>query len=465
MNKLKKLFPVLLLAIISVLTIFFRYIPKRKIWKEYKIIYVAKNCPAQEVELLLQQEGINDFVCLENQRIPIMLTKNSPEETMLKLNISSSENQYIYERNNYFYDSKGEYSVYYIPQKYSGRISAVLNQLKKSGYTAGADAELPYLIFLPVIVVALAVLLTVFSKNKAFMLLSAVSPCIYIFCNAFYCSAISVIILLLCIFIISNVLGRKGAVQKLVKHIILIVALVISVISSFSMAFLPGLFYLLCIGGALCGALISQNLKAFRFRKTEFAPVFIRSASKVSVYGTKSKLILPLTLAASVLVFVYFAVGSSSQTGIKSDSSLLLPGAVSQADYSGPGKLPEIEDFFRWNWNVLISPYKSLNDNCEYDDEHIVYPRYEQNDGIITRINQVMYYDKAFKEQIYDGIDQLDFNSIESVIKSEGPDFVPGYTKSGSYNISIFSIIMMIMGFFVLLFIYFSAMIGKRGRR
>ena len=465
MKKLKSLLPVFLLAVISVLTIFFRYIPKGKIWKDYKILYISKNCPSQEIKQLLTEEDINNYVCLENQRIPIMLAKNSPEETMLKLNISSDENKYIYERQNYFYDSRGEYSVYYIPQKYSSRISSVINQLKKEGYKAGADAELPYLVFLPLIVVILAVLLTVFSKNKAFMLLSAVSPCVYIFCNAFYSSAISVIILLLCIFIISNVLGRKGALKKLTRNILLITALVISVISSFSMAFMPGLFYLLCIGGSLCGALIAQNLKSFTLRKTDFNPVFIRSASKVNVYGTKSKLILPLTLAASVLVFVYFAVGSSSQAGIKSDSNLMLPGAVSQQDYSGPGQLPGIEDFFRWNWNVLISPYKSLNENCEYDDEHIVYPRYEQNNGIITRINQVMYYDQAFKERIYDGIDQLDFNSIESVIKSEGPDFVPGYTTTGSYNISIFSIIMMIIGFFVLLFIYFSAMIGKRGRR
>ena len=71
----------------------------------------------------------------------------------------------------------------------------------------------------------------------------------------------------------------------------------------------------------------------------------------------------------------------------------------------------------------------------------------------------------SFKQSVYDGIDNLDFYSIESVIKLQGDDFKAGYTDSASYNISIFSIIMMILCFIMLLFIYFSAIIGKGGKR
>ena len=76
-----------------------------------------------------------------------------------------------------------------------------------------------------------------------------------------------------------------------------------------------------------------------------------------------------------------------------------------------------------------------------------------------------MYYNQSFKNEVYDSIDDLDFYSIERVIKDQGKDFLAGYTKAASYNVSIFSIIMMFICFCMLLFIYFSAMIGKGGKR
>ena len=463
MNILKKIIPILGFIIIAVLTVYFRYIPKGKIWDSYKIIYVNKDAPAQEVEKLLSDAGIKESVSLANQRIPVMLTKNSPEETMLLLTLNSEENSYLYERQNYFYDSKGEYQLFYIPELYDKYIAGALDALKQKGYKAGADSSLPYLWFLPVIVLAIAILLLAFSKNKSFYYLMALMPCIFITCNAFYASAIAVIILLLCIFVISNLYGRKGALKKILKNFILCSALFISIIAAFSSAFIPGIFYLLSIAGAFCGFLISKNLKGFTLRKTEFSPVFIRSAAKVSPYAGRAKIVLPLLLVSSIAVIACFGFSSLNNTGVKSDSKVLIPGKASQQ--TADSRLPDIEKFFRWNWNVFTSPYKSLNNNSEYDENHVVYPRYSVNEGLIQRTNQVMYYDDSFRTRIYEGIDLLDFYSIESVIKSQGKDFIAGYTQMGSYNISFFSIIMMIVCFFMLLFIYFSAMIGKGGKR
>ena len=463
MKILKKLLPLLLFTIIAVLTICFRYVPSGKNWDGYKIIYVQKDTPSQTVEQTLLDNGISEYVCLEGQRIPIMLSRNSPEESMLRLSINQSQNSYLYERQNYFFDSKQEYSVFYIPQQYDKYISAALSQLKDKGIKAGADTALPYLWLLPAIIIVVAILLLVFSKNKLLFAFESLMPCIYVFCNAFYASAIAVIILLLCLFAVSNLHGRKGAVTKLLKNYVLCIALVISVIAAFSSAFLPGLFYLLCLGGAACGFFIAVNLKTFSLRKTDFAPVFIRSASRISPFGPKVNFIMPMLLVSCIIVIAYFSISSFSMAGVKSDSKLLLPGNTneSQAD----SRLPDFESFYRWNWNVLTNPYKSLNENSEYDDEHIVYPRYTVTDGIIQRTNDIMYYNDAFKKSIYDGIDNLDFYSIESVIKEQGKDFIAGYTRTDSYNISIFTIIMMITGFCVLLFIYFSAMIGKGGKK
>ena len=463
MKILKKLLPLLLFFVIAVLTINFRYIPKGKIWDGYKILYVQKDSSVKEIEQVLAESGIPEYVSLAGQRIPIMLNKNSPEETMLKLNINKAENSYLYERQNFFYDSQKQYSIYYIPEQYDRHISQALSLLKDRGIKAGADTTLPYLWLLPVITLIIFTVLLIFSKNKLFFTFSGIMPCVYCFCNAFYSCAIAVFILLLCTFVISNIYGRKGAVKKLLNNYILIAALVISVVLAFSAGFTPGLFYLLSVAACCMAYFIAAEYKRFSLRKTDFAPVLIRPARRISIYAGKTNIIMPCLLAACVIVIAYFSLSSLSLTGVKSDSKVLLPGATAAAD--ADSRLPDFEKFYRWNWNVLTSPYKSLNENSEYDENHIVYPRYEVTDGKIERKNMMMYYDDTFRKRIYDGIDSLDFYSIESVIKGQGKDFFAGYTRPGSYNISIFSIIMMITGFCVLLFIYFSAMIGKGGKK
>ena len=114
---------------------------------------------------------------------------------------------------------------------------------------------------------------------------------------------------------------------------------------------------------------------------------------------------------------------------------------------------------------MLTAPYKSLNENDENDENHLVYPRFVIKDGHISEEKMTLYYDQDFKQKLYDQIDLFDFNSIESVIKAQGDDFSAGYTDSASYNVSLFGIIMLIMCFTMLLFIYFSAIIGKGGRK
>ena len=149
MDKLKKIIPIPALVIITVLTISFRYIPKGSNWTGYNIIYVQKDAAPQKVKEIFNSTGILEYVSLDNQRIPIMLTKNSPEETMLRLNINGEENKYLYLRQNYFFDSKGEYQLFYIPQDYEKHIAQALSILKQNNLSAGADTALPYLWLLP----------------------------------------------------------------------------------------------------------------------------------------------------------------------------------------------------------------------------------------------------------------------------------------------------------------------------
>ncbi|MCR4901090.1 MAG: hypothetical protein K5907_09790 [Treponema sp.] len=460
MNKLKKILPVILVIIIAALTIAFRSIPKGSSWEGYKILYVQKDIPQTTVEKILISCGISNFVDLNNQHAPIMLTKDSIEEAMLKINIQSSENRYLYDRQNYFFDGNGEYILYYIPNSEAKYLDDAIALLKKQGYNNGVDNSAPYLWMLPAVCTLLAIILCFFSKNKGFYIFTAVFPCIYIFCNAFYSSALAVIILLLCIFTISNIYQRKGALKKIISNYPVMAALVVSVISAFSSSFRSGIFYLLILSASFFAMLTVSNIKISCQKRYDFNPVFIRSAKMISPYGGKRNIIMPLLLAGSVVVIAFFALGSFNLINVKSTSGVALPGKANTQDE----RLPDLNAFYRWNWNVLTNPYRSLNQDSS-DPDTITYPRFEVVDGLIVQKNQVMNYDQSFKDSVYNSIDNLDFNSIESVIKKQGSGFTAGYINSVAYNISLFSIIMMIMCFVMLLFIYFSAMISKGGNR
>ena len=466
MSIIKKVFPVLGIIITALLIITFRSIPKGKSWNDYRVLYVKTSTMPANFEQLLMNCGISEYVSLKNQRIPIMLSRNSVEEAMLKINISSEQNKYLYDRQNYFYDSKGEYSLFYIPDLYDKKLDEAVKVLTKAGAQAGIDCTLSYMWLLPIVIVVMSVLLAVFSKNKLFFIITSILPCIYVFCNAFYACAISVIILNICLFVISNLYNRRGAVKKIVfGNMFLLIALAVSVVSAFSVSLKSGFFYILLLAGTACAVITALNCKSFSVKKYPFQPVLIRSARTVSSYGGKSGIVLTVMLVSAVVILAYFILGSFNIAGSRNKDNLMLPGKTNTVQTVSQKKLPVLEDFFRWNWNVITTPYISLNGNSEYDENHVVYERFVEEDGIIQPQLYTMYYNDSFKKSVSDGIEALDFYSIEKVLKAQGEDFLADYTKSVSYNVSIFSIIMMISCFCMLLFLYFSAIIGKGGKR
>ena len=156
-------------------------------------------------------------------------------------------------------------------------------------------------------------------------------------------------------------------------------------------------------------------------------------------------------------IFVYFILNSSDSFS-GHFARVLLPGESSISSK----ELPNLEDYCKWDWDVTTYPYKSTNVK-NYDDE-VVYPHFVKEDGKIKQVDQIFKYDDAFVNETISSIDNLDFYSIEQVLKSQGRNSVYGYTASSSYNVSILSIIMMILTLGMLLFIYISAIIKKGGR-
>ena len=125
--------------------------------------------------------------------------------------------------------------------------------------------------------------------------------------------------------------------------------------------------------------------------------------------------------------------------------------------------LPQFEDYYRWNWLLQTAPYKSLNNIQNQNEDYIEFSSFSENPetGIISQELHTMHYDEAFRNEVYNDIDVLKFNSIEKVMKSEGADFTAGYSALSSSHINLFGIIMMFICVFILLFIYISIIIRK----
>lgn len=462
MNVIKKIVLIFTVIITFTVTFLLRSVPHGSNWYNYTVLYVLNTAAAGTIEQTLEENGIKDYVSLGNQRVPIMLRRNSIEESMLRVNIQDESNAYLITRQNYFYDSTGKYSLYYIKSDQTKNLTKVVNDLAKNGIKAGIDSTVAYMWFLPAVILILVFVLLFFAKNKSMYFFCAAFPCIYTFCNTFHAAALASIILILCIFLYTNIYNRRGAANKFIRQYFILITLFISVVTAFSAGLSSGFIFILNIAGVISMSILCSKAHNYKLSKSQFQPVLIRSAKQVSMYGGKRRSVLPAAVCACVLIFGYIALGSVKDgiTGKSGGKNLLLPGKSDLADQ----RLPSFDDYSRWIWNVKTYPYRSLNEDIDETDT-VVYPRYTDDGSTITRYDEILTYDKAFKDNVYKDIDRLDFNSIEKVIKVQGSGFKAGYKDNVSYNVSIFSIIMMIIEFCMLLFIYFSAMIGKGGKR
>ena len=462
--------------IILALLVIFRSVPSGHLWQNYSVLYVPVTANVNTVNNCLNNAGIAEYVSLENQRIPIMLAENTVQMAMLKMGLSKNRIEsdsrdesitgYLNFRNNYFFDASKKYKLIYIPEVYKKNLDNCINQLEREKIEAGSDSSYSYPWLLPVIVTLLMIMLAFFSRNKLFFIFECLIPVVYVFCNPFYSSAAAVILLYIALFFISNLFGRRGVVKYLSRGLIVAFIIAFSIASAFAGSILSGIFFVLSLIGTAIIIYLFNLIKTAASKRYSFQPVYIRPAKMIQVFGGNGKIVMPVTIAGIVLVILYFTFSSATNSGLtKKKNAVFIPGKTElQAK-----ELPRLEDFYRWNWNVLTAPFKSLNTETDRDfyavNDTIIFPNYTVTDGIITETDSYMSYDEGFKHTVFNNIDELDFESIEKVIKVQGEDFICGYVSAGSYHVSLFSIIMMFVCFAMLLFIYFSTIIKRKGGR
>lgn len=458
MNLIKKVF----IFIFSLFTVFalytFRTVPSGKLWDSYTVVYVPVSVDDEVMQDGFTQYQIEEYVSLAKQRIPIMLTANSLEKTLFTLNINKQKSDYLSLRENYFFDSAKQYKLYYVHNDYKENVNQLIKALNKQGIAAGIDSSFSYPFILPLLTVLVALILLLFVKRKIFFILLELFPVFFAVTNPFYSCSISAIFILIAFFLLINLWGRNGAVSKLLHSFDFYVFVILSVVLAFANSWLSGVFALMVIG-CDAGYLFWKKIKEDEIlKKQTYTFINIRNARQVSIYGGKMK---PVVLAATIAVagvFAYFILNSSDSFNGQF-AKVLLPGETTLTSKN----LSNLEDFSKWTWDIKSLSYKSINkDN---GSSKIVFPEYVKEDGKIKKIEITYSYDQDFKNQVMDSIDSLDFYSIEQVLKSQGTDASFGYTASSSYSVNIFTIIVMIISVCMLLFIDFSAIIRKGGKK
>lgn len=456
MHKYLKIFsPVLFLACV-ILIIFFKTIPIEKLWKDYSVLYVQKDVSDDSVQKALVSSDIQNYVCLSNQFLPINISENSIEYTMFKLN--ASKNDYSNRRVNYFFDKSKNFRLYYIPNEYVQNLSHTVHILAQNKIECGVDSKQNISYFLFLFFIIAVTVLSVFAKNRTIFLGTCFLELLYLWCNPFYPVTVSLIILLLPVFFISNIWKRDGFIEYLATNFWCIIIIAICIICNFSISLKTGIIFLVLLLSIFLFMIINYVIEDYFTKKYIFVPVFIKSAKMVSLFARRSKIVMTSLILITFCTISFFFFTSTKKTNVfNSKSKIYLPSHVQNLLLEDKEELVQLEDYYSWVWNIKTNPYKSLNK--ENNEFYVEFPHYIEENGKITETKTIYSYNQNFKDNVFDSIDELQFDSIEKVIKSEGKDFKGGYTGSKNISANLFSIIMMFFCLIILLFIYFSIII------
>lgn len=455
MNKYLKFVSPVIFIFCFILVFSLKAMSNGKLWENYSVLYVPAETSDSEVLTTFEETDIKNYVALSNQYLPLNLSANSVEIAMLKLNYSNEEYNYTQKRNSFFFDKSNKYRLYYIPKEYKSNLSECINILNAKKIECGVDTSSTYPWMLPLVGLILVILMCMYSKNKTVFILGELTPLVYIYSNPFYPNALSFCLLSLSIFFISNIWRRKDAIKYLLSKQPTPVLVLLSIIAAFSSSSKSGLLFLICLCAITSVLYTYFYLQDYFRNKKSFIPVYIKPAKMVSVFAKNSKTIsFIISVSAIIFISLFFITQLSSVNS--HFAKLLLPSSVDSASKN----LPQLEDYYEWAWNVKTYPYKSLNSNND-EQKLIEYQTYNEVDGQIIENKIIMEYNQDFKDSILKDIDNLPFESVEKVLKTESSDIKTGYSSTSNYHTNLFGIIMMIICLFILLFILFSVIIRK----
>ena len=436
--------------ILSISLVLLAYMPVSSMWKNYVVLYVSKDVPEQIILGALKDFDIEGTITLSKQKLPVI-----SQQTVLHTQINGD---YVLNRNNYFFDSKSNVQLYYVPNKYVPDVKSACALLCKMfpDKTIGLDLSVAYPWFVPVLCSMAFVFLCVASRKKVHMIFCSLFPLLYSFCVPVYTGAASSVLLMYGLFLSGSVWKRKKMLKVLSKSFVVCFFCAIPIPIAFMSSLRSGLMFLMVYAGtaaSLCMLHFFTNIKA---GKRRFAPVPILTAAMIPVVTRKNMnfVLVPVLTVAVLCVLCIFSVPSVSG---RLAEDLYIPAPARYTEQEGftvdgyesakvfghgdASVLPGLVDYLCWVWNSIAFPYRSLNHQNENANalpgETIDFPSYtmDSNGVLVESLVPVYVFDDGFIKAVTDEI-AFDSVQIEYLLKEQGGFINADYLPIGKSSFS-----------------------------
>ncbi len=462
---MKLRFSVFASFIIILITLFFlffyRSIPVTQIWKNYSVLYIENSVPEQAVMSYLEEEGCKNVISISSQQVPIN-NRYAP--------VSQEFGSYLSRRLLYFTDESSRYSLYYIPEAYQLQARKAIARLQREFFVdLGMDGKETYPWFVPMVCLCVFLLLAFLSRKRLFFVLPGIFPVLLSISLPFYTVASGVCLFLLGLFIINNILGRKKVLLAIFTNPYAVI-LSVSPLLIFSLVSLPCamLGSLTMLSSALCIFMISV-IKNYIDSRNKFSFVTIFSAKQIPImFKRTARVTLFIVVPIAILFFLFvfnslgkanvFVKGVSIPVPIQNDLNV-------EENYNTVS-LPTIEDYFEWAWNVIVFPYRSLNEPFDYavkEGDSVSVSQYTMDNKGINTSKAILYtYNEDFRSSLEKNIKDASFPTLEKFLIAQGRMLHVGYsgnnmsTGNNTEKHDMFSLILLIIALCEPAFMYTS---------
>lgn len=455
MNTLKHIvLPVFIIAVSLFCTAFFRVIPASRLWNGYSVLYVQKDAGQSRVLELFSEYGIKKYISIYNQKVPLSNPVLSAEYALSSLSFSN----YLEDRKGYFYDRSGNYLVYYVPDSFEGELHHVVQALNREGISSGVNANSAYPWMSFVFCLAFALFLVWKSDRKVLALVLNFVPVFFTLTMPFYTVAVSQCLMMTMAFYAVRYWNRKGAFSCLLGNKKFLLLFSFSLVLLFFTTIKVFLFFILSLVTSGCMIYVYREVVEFFESRYVFRPVLIRSAPFIRPVTKSNRNIFFASSIASLLILLSAFVSSRTVdfSSGASGKNIMLP-----AKNSAKKSLPGLNDYVLWNWQAITFPYRSLNDGEGSNPNSMIFPRYEEKNGLVSESFNSIEYNDYFRQNVLKAIDSLEYDSIEAMLKRQGTYSGAGYSSSGSSSVSFFTFILLFAGAMIPASFYFVYSAGK----
>lgn len=450
MSLLKKIFlPLFIIILTFIFLNVFRIVPVSKLFNGYAVMFVQKEIPAKNVENLLLENKAKNIVYFENQKVPLNLPEQSPEVALSKTGLEKSN--YLSDRNGFFSDKSKSLNIFYVPNEFIKSAEKVVQNLSENGIFCGINASAKFPIISVLIVILFSLFLIFISKKKILISLLYILPLFFSVMMPFSSISASLCLFNLTIFLCLKFYKREGGAKKISKNVMILTFLGTSFIVVLFTKIQAGLLFILLCLAEISICFLYKNISDILDNRYSFKPVNIIGAKSIKVLNEKNKKLLILCSSAILLIFIYSIFSFSFAPAQSNKKSVQLPSA-----YSATSSLPNLNDFEHWKWEALTFPYISINSKNKTQNS-VIFKNYEEKNGLISESLSYISYNNEFQANSIKEIENLDYPAIEKVLVMQEKNAKFGYVSSGTQNLSLIMIFLLVFSFAVPFVFYLGA--------